>query len=925
MTLLQLIDPAVCGRICLTLLHSLWIAPLMCALAWLAGRGSIQRGYLAHVAALLAILIALPVTYILATPPAPPLQLSSTSNESPIQSSNQISQSAAPSVAIDTDERLALEVPAAIPTGTAVSEPAFDTVESGSPLWMRWAPWVTCTYIVGVLLMLGRLGFGLVSASRLASSGKLVRDERLLQLVERLRLQWLLCVAPALRHSQQIVTPKVVGLVRPTILLPTAALSGLSLGELEMILAHELAHVRRHDMWVNLLQRLAEAVLFFNPALWFLSRRIGALREYCCDELACEVVVQTSGEPRLRYAEALLHTVQLNQKQAGSSAIASLAASGRGPSELRRRVSRLIGEPVREPIKLSRGGFVAVVIVALMLLTGPAAWTTPAADESTSSAETNSFDEPIEADLDDGAADESNREMAKLPPLPPMSDADRVVAAARAKSAGIETREKFSLSGVQTGGVVQGMKNLPALDTEPTMLNLWIAQGGELSDEARYLKRVRIAWSNNKLLLISNLASPGGPTGNARYSSREEGESGESNPFTSSQIKYWEGAEGWSFQSFKGESRFVGRYSEPSPMFDESDWYDLPYSLALGNQLPWSGAAIGLEHELPPELTRYKKVGSEQVEGTNCDVYEGPARSEKLWIDPITGLIRAKCRHYLIGEQLPNYLSELVSEIAGRTFDSEPEYRDWFEQQSPELRARLSAHWSAAHWHLTKPGSLFVYSNYEELSPGVQWPMRCDRLVVHSHNGASKYYRNTTTYQTPEESFDFDDLAEKASPRQGDKVTDWRFDVPVQYLWSEDITETQISEWLVEKRKQNPRRVGDWKQASPSVAPTSSTQKSPAGDPPAAQIIGEHFLLCPVTTDVQRSLLGNSQRPAKQATACLLVNASAFERDEIDEEMSGLAQLEVYLSEYKTREKGEVRVRLIDPGQGDMPFDERRE
>ena len=74
-------------------------------------------------------------------------------------------------------------------------------------------------------------------------------------------------VVPVLARAEQIVTPKVIGLVRPTILLPASAVSGLSTDELELILAHELAHVRRYDMWVNLVQRLAEAVLFFNPAL----------------------------------------------------------------------------------------------------------------------------------------------------------------------------------------------------------------------------------------------------------------------------------------------------------------------------------------------------------------------------------------------------------------------------------------------------------------------------------------------------------------------------------------------------------------------------------------------------------------------------------------------------------------------------------
>ena len=115
-----------------------------------------------------------------------------------------------------------------------------------------------------------------------------------------------------------------------------------------MILTHELAHVRRQDMWVNLLQRVAEALLFFNPALWYLSRRISTLREYCCDELTCRLSVQTKPEPRVRYAMALLRIAELSstcpeRRALDANELATLAASGRSPSEMRRRVGSSAG------------------------------------------------------------------------------------------------------------------------------------------------------------------------------------------------------------------------------------------------------------------------------------------------------------------------------------------------------------------------------------------------------------------------------------------------------------------------------------------------------------------------------------------------------------------------------------------------------
>ena len=200
----------------------------------------------------------------------------------------------------------------------------------------------------------------------------------------RWRTAWSMRVVPVLARAEEIVVPKVVGLVRPTILLPVSAITCLSPDELEMILAHELAHVRRHDMWVNLAQRLAEVVLFFNPALVVsqpphehasrvLLRRAdlpGDVRlgrpvacPVCLGALADRGTQQAGRRPRRRHA----HPVETGD-------LAALAAAGRSPSDLRRRVARLFGEPLPEPVRLSRGGLLTLVVVAAVLFTAPTAW-----------------------------------------------------------------------------------------------------------------------------------------------------------------------------------------------------------------------------------------------------------------------------------------------------------------------------------------------------------------------------------------------------------------------------------------------------------------------------------------------------------------------------------------------------------------------
>ena len=106
--------------------------------------------------------------------------------------------------------------------------------------------------------------------------------------------------AVALLESARVEVPTVIGWFRPVILLPIAALSGLDPADLDAILAHELAHIRRHDYLINLMQCMAETLLFYHPAARWVSGLIRQEREHCCDELA----VAACGDA-IRYARAL--------------------------------------------------------------------------------------------------------------------------------------------------------------------------------------------------------------------------------------------------------------------------------------------------------------------------------------------------------------------------------------------------------------------------------------------------------------------------------------------------------------------------------------------------------------------------------------------------------------------------------------------
>ena len=147
--------------------------------------------------------------------------------------------------------------------------------------------------------------------------------------------------------------PAVIGWVRPVILVPVAALSSLTIAQVDAILAHELAHIRRHDYLVNLFQTVAETLLFYHPAVWWLSGRLRLEREHCCDDVA----VSISGDA-VGYAEALAAI------EARRSAPAFAMAAGGG--SLVDRIRRILG--VSSPSPSLTGWIVAPVLAGVLTL-----------------------------------------------------------------------------------------------------------------------------------------------------------------------------------------------------------------------------------------------------------------------------------------------------------------------------------------------------------------------------------------------------------------------------------------------------------------------------------------------------------------------------------------------------------------------------
>jgi beta-lactamase regulating signal transducer with metallopeptidase domain/peptidoglycan/xylan/chitin deacetylase (PgdA/CDA1 family) len=236
--------------------------------------------------------------------------------------------------------------------------------EGASAPLQRWAedrltsalPWLVLVWFGGAFVLLLRLLGGWVLTERLrrADGGALAHDlrETLARLAERLRVSRPVRMC----ESALVEVPTVIGWLRPVILVPAAALAGLTAPQLEALLAHELAHIRRHDYLVNLLQSVAEAVLFYHPAVWWVSGRVRVEREHACDDLA----VRATGDV-LVYARALTMLETLRGRKTGSRVLAVAADGG----ILMQRIQRLIKV---QPAPAGRSPLLASALAVLVVL-----------------------------------------------------------------------------------------------------------------------------------------------------------------------------------------------------------------------------------------------------------------------------------------------------------------------------------------------------------------------------------------------------------------------------------------------------------------------------------------------------------------------------------------------------------------------------
>lgn len=227
-------------------------------------------------------------------------------------------------------------------------------------IWAAAAIWVTIA-----AALLGRLLVGLGVLMRLRRSAQVQSEGEVADALRKACLRIGLSRSVKVAVSSEIPSPILTGILRPMILFPKRLVPSLSRSQMEMMMLHELAHLRRFDNVTLLLQRLVQAFLFFHPATWLCSRMVKREAEQACDDLVVRATQST-----VQYADSLVRVVEVAQQPTRSVPMTAFAAT---ESDLSHRIRRLLSYrpgPVTWPSRL----IAVVALLAIAVLGLPPAW-----------------------------------------------------------------------------------------------------------------------------------------------------------------------------------------------------------------------------------------------------------------------------------------------------------------------------------------------------------------------------------------------------------------------------------------------------------------------------------------------------------------------------------------------------------------------
>ncbi|NLS96042.1 MAG: M56 family metallopeptidase [Planctomycetaceae bacterium] len=235
-------------------------------------------------------------------------------------------------------------------------------VSQAVPRPWNWTAALLVVHLLGMVIVAAWLAMQWLRLRQLQASAREVADESTRERFKRL------AVLLGMRRSVRLLVgagdsvPCSFGLLRPVVIVPKSLIRDPA-GDLDRVLAHELAHHRRGDLWVNAAQLALFAVWWFHPLYWLLHRSLRAVREDCCDDLMLATLIAAPSD----YCETILR-VASTERRTGPLAIASSMADY--PHPLEKRFRRIMDGSLRRSVRLGWLGLAALVVVAAVLLPG---------------------------------------------------------------------------------------------------------------------------------------------------------------------------------------------------------------------------------------------------------------------------------------------------------------------------------------------------------------------------------------------------------------------------------------------------------------------------------------------------------------------------------------------------------------------------
>jgi beta-lactamase regulating signal transducer with metallopeptidase domain len=347
-------------QLVITFAHFLWqavsVGAILAVSLWLASNAEAKTRYALASLAYLALPICVVVTFATVCLSGDPIVVSEQRGTIDVNTSIAPPQSDVKTTGVLIQESVDLGTAEPI-AASSLAAPANEIETSGEQVaaWDEivriWSPYLLSVYCLGVIVLLSRTAMATWSGRRLRWSTQPIADSKYLGLIAEQARRMGFVRAPLVAICKRVSVPVVVGVLKPTILLPPALLCGLDANQVAAVLRHEMAHIRRYDPLVNLLQRFVESLLFFHPVTWWISRRISTERENCCDDLAS---VDCGS---FQYAEALLQMAELCAAARGMQVtpqLGAIAADGGNASQLSCRIHRLLGEPISPRLAVTR-------------------------------------------------------------------------------------------------------------------------------------------------------------------------------------------------------------------------------------------------------------------------------------------------------------------------------------------------------------------------------------------------------------------------------------------------------------------------------------------------------------------------------------------------------------------------------------------